>query len=174
MRRLLPALLALLPLALHAYLPSFSQAGYFPAEGSPRTVSSLNPGWDFTRGDGYKARVNLPHTLNVVDFEASGGSNYQGPATYEKRFDWAQKGARQFLHFEAVMGKSKIFLNGEQVGQRFGGYHPIHIEVTGKLKPTGNVLRVECDNADDKDYPPARCRNSSTSPTSAASTAMFG
>ena len=156
MRRLLPALLALLPLALHAYLPSFSQAGYFPAEDSPRTVSSLNPGWDFVRGDGYKARVNLPHTLNVVGFEASGGSNYQGPATYEKRFDWTQKGARQFLHFEAVMGKSKIFLNGEQVGQRFGGYHPIHIEVTGKLKPSGNVLRVECDNSDDKDYPPGK------------------
>ena len=156
MRRLLPALLALLPLALHAYLPSFSQAGYFPAEESPRTVSSLNPGWDFVRGDGYKARVNLPHTLNVVGFEASGGSNYQGPATYEKRFDWTQKGARQFLHFEAVMGKSKIFLNGEQVGQRFGGYHPIHIEVTGKLKPTGNVLRVECNNSDDKDYPPGK------------------
>ena len=75
MRRLLPARLALLPLALHAYLPSFSQAGYFPAKDSPRAVSSLNPGWDFTRGDGYKARVNLPHTLNIVGFEASGGSN---------------------------------------------------------------------------------------------------
>ena len=63
MRRLLPALLALLPLALHAYQPAFSQAGYFPAKDSPRAVSSLNPGWDFVRGDGYKARVNLPHTL---------------------------------------------------------------------------------------------------------------
>ena len=54
------------------------------------------------------------------------------------------------------MGKSEIFLNGEKVGERFGGYHPIHIEVTGKLKPKGNVLRVTCDNSDDPDYPPGK------------------
>ena len=158
MRRALAtlALAIALPFALHAYTPAFSHGGYFPAEGSPRAVSSLNVGWDFARVDGFKARVNLPHTLNVVDFQASGGSNYQGPATYEKRFDFAPKGARQFLHFEAIMGKSEIFLNGEKIGTRFGGYHPIHIEVTGKLKPSGNVLRVTCDNADDPDYPPGK------------------
>ena len=158
MRRALAtlALASALPFALHAYTPAFSHGGYFPAEGSPRAVSSLNVGWDFARGDGFKARVNLPHTLNVVDFQASGGSNYQGPATYEKRFAFTPKGARQFLHFEAIMGKSEIVLNGEKIGARFGGYHPIHIEVTGKLKPTGNVLRVTCDNADDPDYPPGK------------------
>ena len=145
-----------LPGVARAYLPAFSHGGYFEAEGSPRAVSSLNVGWDFARGDGFKARVNLPHTLNVVGFEASGGSNYQGPATYEKRFDFTPKGERQFLHFEAIMGKSAIFLNGEKVGERFGGYHPIHIEVTGKLRPKGNVLRVTCDNSDDPDYPPGK------------------
>lgn len=156
MRLSLIALLAALPLAAMAYAPRFSQAGYFPAEGSPRAVTGLNVGWDFARGDGFKARVNLPHTLNVVGFEASGGSNYQGPATYEKRFDFTPKGARQFLHFEAIMGKSEIFLNGEKVGERFGGFHPIHLEVTGKLKAKGNVLRVACDNSDDPDYPPGK------------------
>ncbi len=158
MKRFLPLLIlaAALPWTLQGYMPAFSRGGYFPAEGSPRAVSSLNVGWDFARGDGFKARVNLPHTLNVVGFEASGGTNYQGPAVYEKRFDFAPKGKRQFLHFEAIMGKSAIFLNGEKVGERFGGYHPIHIEVTGRLKAAGNVLRVECDNADDPDYPPGK------------------
>ena len=155
-RCLLLALALALPLAAPAYMPRFSQAGYFAAEGSPRAVSCLNVGWDFARGDGFKARVNLPHTLNVVDFEASGGSNWQGPATYEKRFDFTPKGKRQFLHFEAIMGKSKVFLNGEQVGARFGGYLPLHLEVTGKLKAKGNVLRVECDNSNDGDYPPGK------------------
>ena len=158
MRRTLAVLAftAALPWTLQGYMPAFSRGGYFPAEGSPRAVSSLNVGWDFARGDGFKARVNLPHTLNVVGFEASGGTNYQGPAVYEKRFDFAPKGKRQFLHFEAIMGKSAIFLNGEKIGERFGGYHPIHIEVTGRLKASGNVLRVECDNADDPDYPPGK------------------
>lgn len=152
-RHTLLALALLFPLVGLSYLPRFSQAGYFSAEKSPRSVSCLNVGWDFVRGDDYKARVNLPHTLNVVDFEASGCSNYQGPATYEKRFDFTPKGKRQFLHFEAIMGKSKVFLNGEQVGERFGGYLPLHMEVTGKLRPKDNVLRVECDNSDDPTYP---------------------
>lgn len=148
--------LAVLPSRSFAYQPSFSKAGYFEAEESPRVVSSLNVGWDFARGDGYKARVNLPHTLNVVGFEASGGVNYQGPAVYEKRFDFSAQGERQFLHFEAVMGKSKIFLNGEQLGERFGGFHPFEFEVTGKLKAQGNLLRVECDNSDDSTFPPGK------------------
>lgn len=156
MRPALLTLLMALPLAAMAYAPRFSQAGYFPTEGSPRAVTGMNVGWDFTRGDGFKARVNLPHTLNVVGFEASGGSNYQGPATYEKHFDFTPKGARQFLHFEAIMGKSRLFLNGELMAERFGGFHPIHVEVTGKLKAKGNVLRVECDNSDDPDYPPGK------------------
>lgn len=151
------SLCVLLPLAVaSAYAPAFSKAGYFASKDSPRAVTGMNVGWDFARGDGFKARVNLPHTLNVVGFEASGGSNYQGPATYEKRFDFTPKGARQFLHFEAIMGKSVIFLNGEKIGERFGGFHPIHLEVTGKLKAKGNVLRVTCDNSDDPDYPPGK------------------
>ncbi len=139
-----------------AYLPTFSKAGYYDAPESPRAVSSLNVGWTFTRGDGFTARVNLPHTLNVVDIEASGGSNYQGAAVYEKRFDFTPSATRQFLHFEAIMGRSVIFLNGERIGERFGGFHPIHLEVTGKLKPTGNLLRVECDNSDDPETPPGK------------------
>ena len=139
-----------------AYSPQFSKAGYFAAEGSPRVVTGMNVGWTFQLGNGAQSRVNLPHTLNVVGFEASGGVNAQGPATYEKHFDFTPHGARQFLHFEAIMGKSQIFLNGEQIGEHFGGYLPIHLEVTGKLKPTGNVLRVWCDNSDNGEIPPGK------------------
>ncbi len=156
MKRIVFALCALMAAGAWGHMPTFSKAGFYEAEVSPRKVSCLNIGWSFTRGDGFTARVNVPHTLNVVGFEASGGSNYQGPAVYEKRFDFTPSGARQFLHFEAIMGRSVIFLNGEKVGERFGGFHPIHLEVTGKLKATGNVLRVECDNSDDPLTPPGK------------------
>lgn len=139
-----------------AYQPEFSRAGYFEAAESPRKVWGMNVGWNFERGDGFKARVNLPHTLNVTDFEVSGGSNYQGRAEYVKRFDFKPTNRRQFLHFEAIMGKSEIFLNGEKIGERFGGFHPIHLEVTGKLKARGNELRVICDNSNDPDFPPGK------------------
>lgn len=153
---LLLCLCTLLAAHVSAYAPQFSKAGYFPTEASPRVVTGMNVGWLFQRGDGFRARVNLPHTLNVVGFEASGGVNMQGSAVYEKRFDFTPHGVRQFLHFEAIMGKSQIFLNGERIGERFGGYHPIHLDVTGKLKPKGNLLRVLCDNSDDPEFPPGK------------------
>ncbi len=172
MRHLLTLALLFLATIAGAYTPSFSKAGYFEAEESavrhaPRTVSGMNVGWTFKRGDGYMARVNLPHTLNVTDFEVSGGSNTQGPAIYEKRFDFTPKGTRQFLHIEAIMGRSKITLNDTLIGEHFGGFTPIHIELTGKLKAKDNLLRIECDNSDDPDTPPGK-------PQAAMDFAYFG
>ncbi|MEG1933817.1 MAG: glycoside hydrolase family 2 TIM barrel-domain containing protein [Kiritimatiellia bacterium] len=156
MKALIVFAMGLLPLMAMAYLPAISKAGYFEAERSPRKIYDLNVGWSFVRGDGYTARVNLPHTLNVVGFEASGGTNYQGAATYEKQFDFTPTAARQFLHFEAIMGRSRIELNGALLGEHFGGFLPIHLEVTGKLKQKGNVLKVFCDNSDDPETPPGK------------------
>ena len=140
----------------------FSKAGYWDVPGSPRVVRSMNPGWEFSLDNFKSAKpVCLPHGIDEgeIGFEASGGVNRQQAAWYRKTFDWQGGSARQFLHFEAIMGKSRVTLNGRQVAEHFGGYLPVHAEVTGVLKPGENVLEVWCDNSDDDSYPPGKKQN---------------
>jgi len=142
--------------------PEFSRAGYWTAADSPRRVSSMNAGWEFSL-DAFKTakRVNLPHSIDEgeIGFAASGGVNRQQPVWYRKTFAWNGTGARQFLHFEAIMGKSRIALNGRQVAEHFGGYLPIHVEVTDVLRRGENLLEVWCDNSDDPTFPPGKPQN---------------
>ena len=140
----------------------FSKAGYWDADGSPRRVETLTTGWEFSLDNFKTAKsVCLPHSIDEgeLGFEASGGVNRQQPAWYRRVFSWKRRGARQFLHFEAIMGKSHIMLNGKVVAEHFGGYLPIHAEVTGVLKEGENVLEVWCDNSDDPSYPPGKAQD---------------
>ena len=57
------------------------------------------------------------------------------------------------------MGKSRVTLNGKVVAEHFGGYLPIHVEVTGVLKEGDNLLEVWCDNSDDPGYPPGKAQD---------------
>ncbi len=112
------------------------KAGYWEAEGSPRRVETLTTVWEFSL-DGFKTSktVMLPHGIDEgeLGFEASGCVNRQQPAWYRRRFTWKSGGARQFLHFEAIMGKSRVTLNGKQVAEHFGGiYRDAYLIETGE------------------------------------------
>lgn len=152
------------------YQPEFSTAGFFTVDAQVRDAQSLNIGWRFKKNAEKDANqvdfddsswevVNVPHGLELLPVNASGGVNYQGEAWYRKHLTPSADlaGKRLFLHFEAIMGKSKIWVNGELVHEQFGGYLPSHIEVTGKLKPgQKNVIAVWCDNSNDPNYPPGK------------------
>jgi beta-galactosidase len=151
--------------------PQFSTAGFFPVPNSPRTVLNFNPGWRFLKADapgaekpefddsGWEA-ANLPHSLEILGENASGCRNYQGPAWYRKRFrvPGLAAGQKVFLYFEAVMGKSAVWVNGRKVAEHFGGYLPFAAEVGGQLRPDGgdNFVAVRADNSDDPTYPPGK------------------
>lgn len=137
----------------------FSKAGYWEVEGSPRKVTSINQGWEFSLDAFETAKcVSLPHSIDEgeIGFEASGGVNRQQPAWYRRKFVWEGGGAHQFLHFEAIMGKCRIKLNGRLVAEHFGGFLPIHAEITDALRRGENLLEVWCDNSNDPTYPPGK------------------
>ena len=151
-------------------VPLFSTAGFYTVEGSPRKVWSFNPGWRFYKGsingaeqpdfdDSQWEAANLPHGLEILGSNQSGGRNYQGPAWYRKSFEISaeSKGKHFVLYFEAVMGKTTVFLNGEQVAEHFGGYLPFAVDLTAQLKDGGkHVVAVLADNSDDSSYPPGK------------------
>lgn len=163
----------LLPLCVQAYQPEFSTAGFFQIKDSGREVFSMNPAWRFFKGaqpgaesvgfdDKEWTVVSLPNGIEYLPAEASGCINYQGEVWYRKHFTPAEtlKGKKLFLHFEAIMGKSKVFVNGKQLTEHFGGYLPVVVDVTDALEwGKNNVIAVWADNSNDPTYPPGKAQD---------------
>ncbi|MCQ0111836.1 glycoside hydrolase family 2 protein [Zhouia amylolytica] len=171
MKRVFPILFVFISsFVLSAQQPKFSTAGFFPIENSGRKVMSMNVAWRFYKGDlkdGAEKNfndsqwpvVNLPDGIEYVPEEASGGVNYQGTVWYRKHFTPLNdlKGKKHFLHFEGIMGKSKIWINGVLVKEHFGGYLPVVVDITDHLSfNQDNVIAVRADNSNDPLFPPGK------------------
>ncbi|MDG1667768.1 MAG: glycoside hydrolase family 2 TIM barrel-domain containing protein [Opitutae bacterium] len=155
---------------IQAYTPEYSTAGFYQTDSSLREAINFNVGWRFIKRDiaGAEAThfddqdwtlVNLPNGMELLPLCASGGVNYQGPSWYRKQFtiDAALKGRKVMLHFESIMGKSKIWLNGTLLKENFGSYFPIHIDLSEHLNyGTENIIAVRADNSNDPNFPPGK------------------
>ncbi|MDO9155106.1 MAG: glycoside hydrolase family 2 TIM barrel-domain containing protein [Paludibacter sp.] len=62
------------------------------------------------------------------------------------------------IHFEAIMGKQKVFVNGKLAKENVGGYLPITVDLTAQGVKAGEtcLIAVLADNNDDKNYPPGK------------------
>ena len=166
--------MGVLPFYLFTFLPLKAQtsvAGLFPLENSGRMVWNFNSGWRFHLGDltGAEARdfddqawevVSTPHTVQLMPAEASGCRNYQGIVWYRKHFTLPKEcqGRDVTLHFEAIMGKQSIYVNGQLVKEHEGGYLPITVSLSSLGFTVGDdyVIAIKADNSDDKNYPPGK------------------
>ena len=148
--------------------PAFSTGGFYELPGTGRKAYSMNMAWRFLKGDseaqvwskdfddsGWEV-VSLPHGIEYLPVEASGCANYQGVVWYRKHFTPSDelKGKRLFLHFEAIMGKSEVYLNGKLIKKHYGGYLPVIADITDGIEwDSENVIAVKADNSDDPTYP---------------------
>lgn len=150
--------------------PEYSTAGFFELPNTGRTVYSMNPAWRMYKGHLEGAEqpdfndkewnlVSLPDGIEYVPSEASGCVNYQGEVWYRKHFtpEETWKGKQLFLHFEAIMGKAKVWINGTLVNEHYGGFLPVIANVTEYLKyEEDNVIAVWADNSNNPSYPPGK------------------
>lgn len=150
--------------------PEYSTAGFFELPNTGRTIYSMNPAWRMYKGHLEGAEqpdfndkewnlVSLPDGIEYVPSEASGCVNYQGEVWYRKHFipEETWKGKQLFLHFEAIMGKAKVWINGTLVNEHYGGFLPVIANVTEYLKyEEDNVIAVWADNSNDPSYPPGK------------------
>ena len=67
---------------------------------------------------------------------------YEGTMWYRKKFSYQKQEGnnRVFLHFGAVNYYSKVFLNGEKLGENIGGFTPFQFEITDKLKEENSLV----------------------------------
>ena len=148
-----------------------SIAGLFSLENSGRQIWNFNAGWRFFLGDvaGAEAKdfddrswevISTPHSVQLMPAEASGCRNYQGIAWYRKRFRLPAEcqGRDITIHFEAIMGRQTIYVNGQEVKEHEGGYLPFNLNLTQLGCRVGDdlVVAIKADNSDDKSYPPGK------------------
>ena len=176
MRRLLYVFLF-----LTAAAPGYAVSGDHPLINNipNRTTISLNGSWHFIV-DPYEtglhsrfyqnAKAKDKNDLVEYDFDKSDTLNvpgdwntqkkellfYEGPVWYERAFSYRKREhTRVFINFGAANYFSRVYLNGEALGEHEGGFTPFNFEVTDKIHDGENFVVVEVNNARRRDAVPA-------------------
>lgn len=119
----------------------------------------INQGWQFWKDgqDQKKRDITLPHDAMLLeerqpDLENGNATGFYpgGKYVYEKKLygETAFEGQTVLVEFEGVYMKSRVTLNGEEIGGWVYGYTNFYVDLSGKLNiGADNVLRVEVDNS---------------------------
>jgi beta-galactosidase/beta-glucuronidase len=77
-------------------------------------------------------------------------------AVYRRTFQVPEswRNRRVLLHFGAVDWHAEIFVNGERIGEHFGGFDAFSFDITGALSDGENVLTVVVRDPTDEGYQP--------------------
>ena len=135
---------------------------------SGRLVLPINRNWRFSpkpvdRGherdfdDSSFEPVVVPHTNVRLPWHGFDEKQYEFVSLYRRRFRLPQEahGKRVFVDFEGVMTASRVWINGESLGEYKGGYTPFSFELTPHVDWNGeNILAVDVDSTERSDIPP--------------------
>ena len=102
-----------------------------------------------------KTPVKVPSPWNVNGFEPDGGGDFRSFPSYpgnwiQVKSGWLKKevrvpaewaGNRIVLHFEAVAGYAKVFVNSQFAGDHFDTFLPFDVDITEQAKP-GEMIEV--------------------------------
>ncbi|MBZ0271389.1 hypothetical protein K8I61_05090, partial [bacterium] len=146
--------------------PTIEVLGDFPRPDFVREDHlSLEGAWDFAfdpenvgLDEAWFANPDFAQTIVVpycVESEASGVAENDPPAVmwYARSFAYEKSAEeRALMHFGAVDYHAMMWLNGEYIGEHFGGYTPFSFDVTDLLEDD-NVLVVRVEDRNDGTRP---------------------
>jgi beta-galactosidase len=118
------------------------------------SADSELPGFD----DSALVTVTLPHTVTPLSWQEWDPAAWERVWVYRRHFDVpsGHHGRRVFLDFAAAMTHATVTLNGTTVADHLGGYLPFSVELTGLLRPEGNLVAVRLDSTFNLNVPPDR------------------
>ena len=107
-------------------------------------VAELGGPWNVSFDTAWGGPVNavFPELISWTKRPEEGIKYYSGKATYKKTFDVKLSGGgRRYLDLGEVRNVAVVRLNGKDLGILWCA--PWRVEITGAVKPTGNVLEVD-------------------------------
>ena len=119
-----------------------------------RKLIPILDNWLFSKGNGEKTPVTLPHTWNAVDGQDGGNDYYRGTCEYTRQLDKpaTNPGDEVWLEFLGAAHTCEVLLNGRKICHHEGGYSTFRVKLDN-LKEE-NTLVVSVDNDDnDRVYP---------------------
>ncbi len=104
--------------------------------------------YDFDKSD----VLNVPEDWNSQKKELF---FYEGPVWYKKSFSYHKRErTRVFVYFGAANYFTRVYLNGQALGEHEGGFTPFNFEVTDQIREGDNFLVAEVNNARRRDAVP--------------------
>lgn len=134
-----------------------------------RKRTGLNFGWKYSEkfapemtavdfDDSAFQTVDIPHSNKELPYNYFDEKSYQFVSCYRKHFTVnskeMQKAGKIFLDFEGAANYSKVYLNGEFIGEHKGGYTPFRFDITDRVNDGDNLIAVELDSTERNDMPP--------------------
>ena len=149
------SVLAILPLLAASWCCALATFSHAPP---PRADYSINRGWRFlqnatcrqceepTFDDAAWRVINVPHDfIHEGEFDPNasmkGGYLAGGKGWYRREIisppSFSALSSQLFLHFEAVMANSTVFLDGTRIAHHDSGYTPFRVDVTAAFARSG-------------------------------------
>ncbi|ANQ51561.1 glycoside hydrolase family 2 protein [Flammeovirga sp. MY04] len=143
-----------------------------------RVKQDINQQWSFHRGelnekevsdpgfdDSQWEKVNVPHVMKLSSNELDNSSDTSSQLTFQRYIGYyrkelkveATKEQKVFLEFEGAHQNTKLWVNGEFVGQDMvSGFTPFSFDVTDYVKKDGsaNSIVLSVDNRPNPVIPP--------------------
>lgn len=100
--------------------------------------------------------VNIPHTNKEIPYNYFDEKMYQFVSCYRKTVTLKKEDleGRLLLHFEGAANYSKVYINGEFIGEHKGGYTPFSFDITNVVSSGKNVIAVMLDSTERPEIPP--------------------
>ncbi|MCX5775158.1 MAG: hypothetical protein NTV44_02200 [Firmicutes bacterium] len=101
-------------------------------------------------------KIDIPHTNQQLPFNYFNEESSQFISSYELFFDLEKdhEGKSVIIHFEGIMAKAKIYLNGHYLGEFVSAYLPFEIDISEKVISKHNRLVAIVDSHEDPEIPP--------------------
>jgi len=130
-------------------------------------IFQVNDGWQFVEDFSKRyikdpsliqgIRVRIPHTFKLLSLNYFDEKSYQKVGTYYKKLliNKSYKDKYIALHFDAVMTKASVYVNGELLQVHEGGYLPFDVDISNRVNfGEENDIIVVVDSRELAEIPP--------------------